>query len=177
MVVKPDSFEKDPPWDNAKDMASSRPSRETGIAGVTVTPLVRHADQRGHLCELLTLRHDTEDPIVHVYQVHCAPGSLRGWVYHERQMDRLAYTEGSFTLVLYDLREDSPSHGALVRLEVGRDNPCRVTIPAFVAHLLRNSGAEIASFVNLPTRVYDPADPDKSRLPYPDSRIPFTFDD
>ena len=37
-------------------------------------------------------------------------------------------------------------------------------------------GGAQASFVNLPTKAYDPTKPDKSRVAYPDPRIPFTFD-
>lgn len=176
MTLTLQDFVQDAPWDFAGDAAPE--PRETSIAGVMVTPLENHADKRGYLTELITERSSPlPEPVVHVYQVHCAPGSIRGWVYHERQKDRLAYTEGHFTLVLYDLRPDSPTHGTLLRLELGEANPARVVIPERVAHLLRNSGDRMASFVNMPTRVYDLADPDKARLPYPDPRIPFTFDD
>jgi dTDP-4-dehydrorhamnose 3,5-epimerase len=170
------SFKKDPPWAGVEESALA--PIPTTTVGVTVTPLTGHADHRGHLTELMTLRdNDHILPIVHVYQVHCTPGSIRGWVYHERQMDRLAFTQGDFSLVLYDLRKESPTYGGVERLDVGLNNPCRVAIPAFVAHLLRNSGEETSSFVNMPTQFYDPANPDKCRLPYPDSLIPFTFDD
>lgn len=174
MTLSLKDFEKDSPWgSSAEDSPVQKP---TQIEGLTVQPLINRSDDRGFLTELLTTRDSDILPIVHVYQVHCAPGSIRGWVYHEHQEDRLAYTEGHMTLVLYDLREDSPTHGKLVRLEVGADNPCVVTIPRFVAHLLRNSGDTMTSFVNMPTAAYDPANPDKARLPYPDARIPFTFD-
>ncbi len=115
------------------------------------------------------------EPIVHVYQVHAEPGSIRGWVYHRWQDDRLAYTEGRFRLALYDLRDDSPSFGKLDVRDLGEDNPMTVRIPAFVAHALKNVGSDRACFVNMPTRAYDPAKPDKARLAYPDPRIPFEF--
>jgi len=150
-------------------------SRVTEISGVTFHRLVQRRDDRGYLTELLTMRDNPEEPIVHVYQVHAEPGSIRGWVYHRWQEDRLTFTEGQFRLALYDLREGSPSFRNLEVLDVGAENPARVTIPPHVVHALKNIGPGRACFVNFPTRAYDPANPDKARLPFPDPRIPFEF--
>lgn len=145
------------------------------IDGVTATPLVANTDERGFLTELLTTRDGPIEPIVHVYQVTSAPGSVRAWVYHRRQCDRLAYTSGQFEVVLYDLRADSPTKNLLNVFIVGTQQPCRLRIPPFVVHGVRNMGSQWASFVNIPTKAYDPNDPDKCRLPQDDPRIPFTF--
>ena len=174
-IAKLSDFKPDAPWGDNK--INLREEKTTSIDGLLVTPLINHGDHRGYLTELLTNRDQEIEPIVHVYQVHAAPGSIRGWVYHNHQLDRLTFTEGEFSLVLCDIRENSKTHGEILRLDIGKDNPCMVTIPKQVAHLLRNSGNEMACFVNLPTRAFDLSNPDKSRLPYPDSRIPFEFDD
>jgi dTDP-4-dehydrorhamnose 3,5-epimerase len=55
------------------------------IDGVTATALIAHADDRGSLSELLATRDGPIEPIVHVYQVAAAPGSVRAWVYHRVQ--------------------------------------------------------------------------------------------
>ena len=103
---------------------------------------------------------------MHVYQVVCEPGSIRAWVYHAEQTDRLCYTEGAFRVVLFDLREDSPTAGNLVTLSAGESAPIRLTIPPFVAHGVQNAGMARAAFVNLPNQVYDHQKPDKHRLPF-----------
>lgn len=172
--VGPDDFVKDRPFTPRTADADGGPMPT--IDGVTLEPLCFNGDSRGLLVELLTQRDREHAPIVHVYQVHCEPGSIRGWVYHDRQSDRLCFTAGTLRIALYDLREDSPTAGALNVFDLGAARPCRLTIPPFVAHALHNPGAA-ASFVNLPTRVYEPGDPDKWRLPYPDRRIPFRFED
>ena len=143
------AFVADTAWTPDLEGETRRPSL---ISGVTIEPLNPRKDQRGQLTELLTLREGDIEPIVHVYQVHCEPGSIRGWVYHRWQEDRLCYTEGHFRLALYDLREESETYGALDVLDLGADNPSRVTIPKYVAHALMNAGTTISSFVNLPTR-------------------------
>ena len=150
---------------------------ENPIAGCIAVRLAGHADSRGELVELLTTRDGPIEEIAHVYQVFAAPGSLRGWVYHARQSDRLAYTNGRLRVVLHDIREESPTFGVMNELIVGEANPVLLTIPPLVAHAVENIGESTASFVNLPTRAWLPEAPDKFRLPVsagvlPDPRSP-----
>ena len=133
------------------------------------------SDRRGDLFELLTTRNGSIEPIVHVYQVWAAPGSIRGWVYHARQTDRLCFTDGSFQVALCDLRPESPTAGAIASLVVGASTPVRLTIPPLVAHVVRNIGTERAAFVNMPTAVYNHDAPDKYRLPFDSELIPFRW--
>ena len=146
------------------------------IEGVTATPLIGNPDERGSLFELLTTRDGPIEPIVHVYQVVAAPGSIRAWVYHRHQHDRLAFTMGCFEVALYDLRPGSRTESRLNVFAVGAEQPCLLRIPPFVIHGVRNAGAEWGYFANLPTNVYDRKVPDKARLPYDDPRIPYVFD-
>jgi dTDP-4-dehydrorhamnose 3,5-epimerase len=132
------------------------------IDGVIVERLAPNTDDRGALIELLTTRDEPIEPIVHVYQVIAAAGSLRNWVYHKWQCDRLHFTLGDFEIRLFDIRPESPTHGEHMVLSLGAARPCRLTIPPLVAHSVRNLG-DTAAFVNMPTRPYDPANPDKFR--------------
>ena len=103
------------------------------------------------------------------------PGSCRAWIYHRRQFDRLAIVNGRFEVVLYDIRPGSPTKGRLNVFVLGDERPALLRIPPFVIHGVRNVGADSATFVNLPTRAYDPHDPDKCRLNADDPRIPYRF--
>lgn len=169
-------FTPDAPWEPT-------PATEVGavqhdlIAGVTLTPLITNSDERGSLSELLTTRDRPIEPIVHVYQVISKAGSLRAWVYHSRQLDRLAFTNGRFKIALYDIRPGSPTANRVNVLVLGSEHPALLHIPPLVIHGVGNIGAETATFINLPTRAYDPRDPDKCRLSVSDPRIPFRFDD
>lgn len=146
------------------------------IDGVTVTPLLGNADERGSLFELLTTRDGPIEPIVHVYQVMAAPGSIRAWVYHRQQFDRLAFTMGEFEIALYDGRPGSPTANRLNVFALGAHQPALLRIPPLVIHGVYNSGKEVGYFVNMPTRAYFRDDPDKSRLRYGDPRVPYAFD-
>ncbi|MDO8981616.1 MAG: dTDP-4-dehydrorhamnose 3,5-epimerase family protein [Afipia sp.] len=174
-LLSPDDFVQDTPFAPAQAPATT-PAADL-IDGVTVTPLVARADHRGALTELLTMRDGLIEPIVHVYEVEAKAGSIRGWVYHRHQFDRLAYTRGRLRVVLFDIRQDSPTFNKLSVLIVGKERPSLLRIPPFVAHGVQNLGSEDTTFINMPTRVYDPRDPDKSRLPIDDPRIPFSFQD
>lgn len=147
----------------------------TIIDGLKVRRLRTNADDRGSLTEMLSQVHGPHDPIVHVYQVVATAGSVRAWVYHSRQTDRLAFCNGSFRVIAIDLRPDSKTSGAMLEIELGEDNPGLLIIPPFVAHGVQNIGGAPALFVNLPTKVYDAENPDKFRLPWNDPRIPYRF--
>lgn len=134
------------------------------ISGVVLERVSANTDGRGELIELLTTRDGPIDPIVHVYQVITSPGSQRGWVLHRWQCDRLVFTLGDFEVQLLDVRPDSPTFGTSMVLRVGSGHRCRLTIPPLVAHSLRNVGDSAGAFINMPTRAYDPSNPDKFRL-------------
>jgi dTDP-4-dehydrorhamnose 3,5-epimerase len=147
------------------------------IDGVVLVSLSSGADGRGALNELLTLRDELQEPIVHVYQVQCAPKSVRAWVYHRHQTDRLAFTSGEFRVVLYDLRPASPTFEKLNVFDLGAARRCRLHIPPFVVHGVQSRGSTMASFVNMPTNIYYPDRPDKLRLAWDHPGIPYRFAD
>jgi dTDP-4-dehydrorhamnose 3,5-epimerase len=171
-----DAFAPDRPTPRHRGGFVSDPAQSSLIDGVKLTGLIRNEDARGSLHELLTTREGPIEPIVHVYQVSAAPGSIRAWVYHRHQSDRLAYTHGDLEVVLYDLRPGSRTLHHLNVFRVGMNHPCLLRIPPYVVHGIRNNGAEWAHFTNMPTKVYRNDEPDKSRLPYGDPRVPYTFE-
>jgi dTDP-4-dehydrorhamnose 3,5-epimerase len=172
-----DAFEADRPMQqHGRCNTSDNAAQSSLIDGVELTGLLRNEDARGSLHELLTTREGPTEPIVHVYQVSAAPGSIRAWVYHRHQHDRLAFTNGDIEVVLYDLRPGSSTQNHLNVLKVGKNNPCLLRIPPCVVHGVRNAGDQWAYFTNMPTSVYHPDRPDKYRLAYGDPRIPYIFE-
>lgn len=90
--------------------------------------LVTYQDERGDLTVLFSELHETIAPIPHVYLVTAAPGSIRAWVYHKRQTDCLAFTNGVMRIVLYDLRTSSRTWGVLNVIDAGASNKVLLTI-------------------------------------------------
>src|SRR5436309_13697156 len=99
-----DDFASDTPLPDRAALHQTGP-----IDGVTLTPLAVNSDDRGALSELLTTRHGPIESVVHIYQVTALPGSIRAWIYHEHQTDRLAVCNGHFEIALYDIRRGSPT--------------------------------------------------------------------
>ena len=168
-------FVDDSPW--VEDVPLLQEFRiDNQIDGVRLNRLLTREDERGDLTVLISDLNEVIAPVPHAYLVTAAPGSIRAWVYHKRQSDRLACTNGSMRVVLYDLRPQSPTYRELNVIDVGGSNRVLLTIPPEVVHGVQNRGLTAATFVNMPTRAYDPAHPDKSRVPYNHPSIPYVFD-
>lgn len=145
------------------------------IDGVEFRSARAHTDERGSLIEVFSQHWGfTEAPIVHVYQVSVRPGLVRGpWVVHLYQDDRLFFSNGTAKVALYDARGGSPTDGLVDVRYLGSDAPGLLVIPPGVWHAVKNVGTSDLTFVNLPTREYDYADPDKHRLPLENDLIPY----
>jgi dTDP-4-dehydrorhamnose 3,5-epimerase len=132
------------------------------IKDVEIFNLNGNSDDRGCLVELLSNRDRENEPIVHVYKVEAESKSYRGFVYHKWQKDRLAFTEGNFLILLKDLRESSPTFQNEMKINAGQNNKILLVLPEYIAHSVENLG-ERASFINMPTNIYNPENPDKFR--------------
>jgi len=144
------------------------------IHGVRLRHGTTHADERGDLCEIYDDRWEfTTDPVVYAYLLTLRPGSIRGWSLHTKQDDRLFFASGTVKVALYDAREDSPSVGDVNVLFLGTHDRALLRIPPGVYHAVKNVGTEEAVLMNLPSRAYDHADPDKYRLADDSEEIPY----
>jgi dTDP-4-dehydrorhamnose 3,5-epimerase len=148
------------------------------IAGVVVRPAVTHVDDRGELCEIYNPAWGIHaEPMVYAYQSMVRPHKVKGWIVHRLQDDRLFVGLGTLRIVLYDARDGSPTKGAINEIFLGERNRAMIVIPSGVYHAVQNVGDTDAYFVNLPTRPYDHANPDKYRLPLDTDLSPFRFDE
>ncbi|MBN8596435.1 MAG: dTDP-4-dehydrorhamnose 3,5-epimerase family protein [Planctomycetes bacterium] len=147
------------------------------IDGVIVRHATTHADERGELCEIYDPAWGiTPEAMVYCYLTVVRAGKVKGWVYHEDQIDRLFVATGALKVVLFDRRKDSPTHGMVNEFTLGERNRGLVVIPKQVLHAVHNVGTTEATFVNLPSRPYNHAKPDKFRVAFDSPEIPYTFD-
>jgi dTDP-4-dehydrorhamnose 3,5-epimerase len=147
------------------------------IAGVKLRRLTSIDDKRGEVVEMYRPSWGLHpDPMVYAYQVSLRPGATRGWTLHKLTDDRLFLSLGVLRWALYDDRAESPTRGMLNVFTLSERNRKLLVIPRGVFHAVRNLGTTDAFFVNMPTRAYDHADPDKYRMPLKNALIPFDFD-
>jgi len=148
------------------------------IHGVVIRRAPPIEDKRGEIVEMYRPSWGLHpDPLVYVYQISMRVGAVKGWVAHRRQEDRIFMSLGVMRWALYDDRLESPTHKLLNTLTFSDRSRALLIIPRGVYHAVQNIGETEAFFVNMPSRAYDHADPDKYRLPLKNALIPFAFDD
>ncbi len=146
------------------------------IDDVKVKKLKVIPDERGRLMEMV--RSDEEDFVKfgQVYMTTAYPGVVKGWHYHKNQHDNMVVVKGMMKIVLYDNRDDSPTHGEINEFFAGLHNPIRITIPPGVCHGFKCISSEEAVVINTVTEPYDYDDPDEYRFPPHGDDIPYEWE-
>ena len=103
------------------------------------------------------------------------PACVSGWHSHRATTDRLFVSQGMMLIVLYDAREDSPTHGHINEFRFGALRPGLISVPPKVWHAVRNISSERSVLLNLPDHAYNYEDPDHWRLPLETDQIPYKF--
>jgi dTDP-4-dehydrorhamnose 3,5-epimerase len=149
----------------------------TGIDGVRLRMLgPLQADHRGSLLEVIDARDPFwDEPIVYAYRFIVRPGRIKGWGMHMVQSDRYLTLAGRLRVVLFDGRVKSPTHGHYAEFQFTDETPGLLLIPPGVWHADQNTGDRDAVLINLPTRPYDHANPDKYRIDPGSGEIPFDW--
>jgi dTDP-4-dehydrorhamnose 3,5-epimerase len=149
---------------------------QQGIDGVIMREVLHVPRDHGVITETYRPEWDpTGLPVVHIYQSRLFPGAIGAWSCHEKTVDRLFVNQGHLKLVLYDGREESPTHGRIMEVHVGDARPSFVVLPIGVWHGLQNLGSTDALMLNYPSRAYNYDDPDHYRLPYDSPEIPYRW--
>lgn len=145
------------------------------IEGVVTKKLVRNADERGFLMEMLREDDEVFDHFGQSYVALNYPGVIRAWHYHRHQTDHFVAIRGMVKVAMYDAREGSPTYGEVQQFCIGDDNPMLIKIPPGVFHGYKTIGTEPSLLVNFPTRLYDRTSPDEYRVPYDSPDIPYDW--
>lgn len=145
------------------------------IDGVLVKKMQVFHDDRGFLMEVLK---DGEPLFQNIKQTTFTiayPGTIKAFHWHKKQYDMWFFTSGAAQVVLYDLREDSPTHKETNVFYMGETNPMLLSIPPGVAHGYRVLGQNPAALFYHTTEAYDPSNPDEERIPHDDPSIGFDW--
>ena len=141
------------------------------IQGVVVQPLRRICDERGAIFHMLRRDSSLFERFGEVYFAQCYPGVVKGWHKHKRMTQNYAVVQGMIKLVLFDMREDSPTKGTLEEHFVGEDNYCLVRIPPGVVSGYKAYGTKPALVCNCADLAHeademDRFDPAGDAVPY-----------
>jgi dTDP-4-dehydrorhamnose 3,5-epimerase len=128
------------------------------------------------LCEVFRRDWMLDDGQVdQVFQSVMNPGSISAWHVHHLTTDRLFASVGLLQIVLFDGRQNSPTHGQINEFRLGAVRPALVVIPPGVFHGVRNISDQPAVLLNLVSEAYQCEDPDHWRLPLDTDKIPYRF--
>ena len=146
------------------------------IDGVWVKDLRVIPDERGRLMEILRRDDEGFERFGQVYLSTTYPGVVKGWHLHKVQDDFFACVRGMVKLVIYDAREDSPTHGMLEEYFIGDHNQQLVKVPAGTYHGWKCISGEEALVINIPSEPYDYQNPDEHRADWDTPDIPYSWD-
>lgn len=146
------------------------------IHEVKIKQLKPIPDERGRVIELLR----KDDPLFQkfgqVYMTTAYPDTIKGWHYHKIQTDNMAAIKGMMKLVLYDDRQDSPTHKEINEFFIGEHNPLLIQIPKLVFHGFKCISETEAIIINCPTESYNRQKPDEYRIDPSSKEIPYNWE-
>ncbi|HMD87470.1 MAG TPA: dTDP-4-dehydrorhamnose 3,5-epimerase family protein [Terriglobia bacterium] len=151
------------------------------IHGVEVEVIAQFPDDRGCFAELFRfgepgLARDfgpANGNRIQVSYTISYPGVIKALHYHFEQTDLWAPICGMLQVILYDLRESSPTCGRLNTMFVGASRPWKLRIPPGIAHGYKVLGTESSILVYAMDRLYNPQD--EGRIPYDDPGINYDW--
>jgi dTDP-4-dehydrorhamnose 3,5-epimerase len=145
------------------------------IDGVKTKKLTVIPDERGRLMEILRADDEIFEAFGQAYITTGYPGVVKAWHCHKIQNDNFCVVAGMLKVVLYDARENSPTHAEVNEFFLGVHNPLVLRIPAGVYHGFKCISETEALCLNIPTRPYNYREPDEYRLPPHTDRIPYDW--
>jgi dTDP-4-dehydrorhamnose 3,5-epimerase len=144
---------------------------EAVIDGVRIVPLRQIVDERGKIMQMLKVTDEHFLTFGEIYFSCAWPGAIKAWHIHRSMTVNNAVISGRAKLVMYDLREESPTTGELQEAFLGEDNYALVQIPPGIANGYKAYGDKLVIVANAATHPHDPdemdrMDPFTSQIPY-----------
>ena len=132
------------------------------IDGIVIEKLRSIPDERGYIRHIMKKSqfHDDKE-FGEVYLSCIYPGIVKGWHLHKRQTQNYVCIKGNIKLVLFDMRESSPTFNNLQEIVIGELNYVRVTIPVGICNGYISTGGAEAWVINVSDLEHDPTEMDR----------------
>ena len=144
------------------------------IDGVVLKELVTHTDDRGFFREIIRVTDDFfPEGFGQWSHSLMYQGVAKAWHIHKIQVDWWYVAGGVLKVALCDRRPDSSSHGEIMELLMGDNQPAQVLrIPPGVAHGCKCISGPAHLFY-MTSNVYDPAE--EGRIRHDDEEIGYDW--
>lgn len=141
------------------------------IDGVKIVPLRQIVDERGKIMHMLKATDPHFITFGEIYFSTAWPGTVKAWHIHQTMTVNNAVISGHAKLVLFDMREGSPTKGELQEIFLGEDNYVLVQIPPGIANGYKAYGDKQVILANAGTEPHDPNEmlrlpPDTDQIAY-----------
>jgi dTDP-4-dehydrorhamnose 3,5-epimerase len=143
------------------------------VAGVEIRPLTVLADERGAVLHMLRADAPHFLQFGEIYFSLVKPGFVKAWHRHHDMVLNYAVPHGRVRLVVYDDREGSPTHGAVMEIEAGEGDYRLITIPPGTWSGFAALGGAPALVANCATLPHDPGEIDRRAAD--DPAIPYVW--
>ena len=153
--------------------------KETGIAGVflqklKILPAVGGSVLHMLRCDSPMLADRVAGSFGEIYFSEVEAGAVKAWKRHRLQTQLFAVPLGMIKVVLYDSRQDSATHDALVSVFLGRPQHYQLLrIPNGIWYGFAAVGTEKAMICNCADLPHDPEE--SERLPWDSADIPYSW--
>lgn len=152
-------------------IASPKTQNVPLIDGVKIVPLRQIVDERGKIMHMLKATDEHFIAFGEIYFSCSWPGAVKAWHIHTSMTINNAVISGRAKLVMYDLREESPTRGVLQEVYLGEDNYVLVQMPPGIANGYKAYGDGLCILANAATEPHDPDEmlrmpPDTDEIPY-----------
>ena len=141
------------------------------IDGVKIIPLAQITDERGKVMHMLKATDPHFITFGEIYFSTAWPGAIKGWHVHTSMTINNAVVSGWAKLVMYDMRDGSPTQGEIQEVYIGEDNYVLVQIPPGIANGYKAYGNKPVILANCATEPHRPdeivrIDPFTPDIPY-----------
>jgi dTDP-4-dehydrorhamnose 3,5-epimerase len=141
------------------------------IEGVKIIPLAQITDERGKVMHMLKATDPHFITFGEIYFSTAWPGAIKGWHVHTSMTINNAVVSGWAKLVMYDMRDGSPTQGEIQEVYIGEDNYVLVQIPPGIANGYKAYGDKPVILANCATEPHRPdeivrIDPFTNDIPY-----------
>ena len=145
------------------------------IEGVLTRQLKPILDERGYLQECFRSDWPVFQKFGQAYITTAYPNVVKAWHLHKVQTDNMICLLGNAKLVLSDNRKESSTYQKINEFFFGEKNPILITIPPNIWHGFKAIANKMIIVLNVPTEVYNYAEPDEYRLPYNTEEIRYDW--
>ena len=145
------------------------------INGVAIKNVVRYPAEDGFFAELVKEGEHTFHDIKQTSYSETLPGIIKAFHVHKEYWEIWCVVKGRAKIVLADIREDSPTRGAIDVVVCGEDDMKVIAIPPGVAHGYQVLGGTSMGILYHAGRAYDPANSGIEEIPYDSPLIGFNW--